>query len=65
MSLSSPSARARRKADPEGGKKADGIVMVKTTQAVLVCEYGHPTTPGDATKIVEGQLALSFDAEPS
>jgi len=33
--------------------QADGIVCVKTTQAVLVAEYAHPTVPGEATKIVE------------
>ncbi|GAA5883149.1 hypothetical protein JCM16303_006114 [Sporobolomyces ruberrimus] len=36
-----------------GKKAADGIVIVKTTQAVLVAEYAHPTQPGEATKIVE------------
>ncbi|KPV72699.1 uncharacterized protein RHOBADRAFT_17918, partial [Rhodotorula graminis WP1] len=36
-----------------GKKQADGIVCVKTTQAVLVAEYSHPTVPGEATKIVE------------
>ncbi|GAA5825103.1 hypothetical protein JCM5353_006509 [Sporobolomyces roseus] len=36
-----------------GKKSADGIVIVKTTQAVLVAEYAHPTVPGEATKIVE------------
>ncbi|KAM0786998.1 hypothetical protein ACM66B_002416 [Microbotryomycetes sp. NB124-2] len=36
-----------------GKKGADGIVLVKTKQAVLVAEYGHPTTPGEATKLVE------------
>ncbi|GAA6025626.1 hypothetical protein JCM11491_007149 [Sporobolomyces phaffii] len=39
-----------------GKKQADGIVVVKTTQAILVAEYSHPTLPGEATKIVE-QLA--------
>ncbi|SCZ95685.1 BZ3500_MvSof-1268-A1-R1_Chr8-1g09728 [Microbotryum saponariae] len=34
--------------------QADGIVLVKTNQAVLVAEYSHPTLPGEATKIVEG-----------
>lgn len=33
--------------------QADGIVCVKTAQAVLVAEYAHPTVPGEATKIVE------------
>ncbi|KAK4047066.1 profilin, required for normal timing of actin polymerization in response to thermal stress [Microbotryomycetes sp. JL201] len=36
-----------------GKKGADGIVLVKTKQAVLVAEYAHPTTPGEATKLVE------------
>ncbi|GAA5944851.1 profilin [Sporobolomyces koalae] len=36
-----------------GKKQADGIILVKTTQAVLVAEYAHPTQPGEATKIVE------------
>ncbi|GAA5900430.1 hypothetical protein JCM8208_005359 [Rhodotorula glutinis] len=36
-----------------GKKQADGIVCVKTAQAVLVAEYSHPTVPGEATKIVE------------
>ncbi|GAA5843324.1 hypothetical protein JCM3766R1_003665 [Sporobolomyces carnicolor] len=36
-----------------GKKQADGIVIVKTTQAVLVAEYAHPTQPGEATKITE------------
>ncbi|GAA5958405.1 hypothetical protein JCM21900_002184 [Sporobolomyces salmonicolor] len=36
-----------------GKKQADGIILVKTTQSVLVAEYAHPTVPGDATKIVE------------
>ncbi|GAA6021231.1 hypothetical protein JCM10207_002583 [Rhodosporidiobolus poonsookiae] len=36
-----------------GKKQADGIILVKTTQAVLVAEYAHPTMPGEATKIVE------------
>ncbi|BGP19343.1 hypothetical protein JCM10213_006849 [Rhodosporidiobolus nylandii] len=36
-----------------GKKQADGIVLVKTTQAVLVAEYAHPVMPGEATKIVE------------
>ncbi|KAK4047192.1 profilin, required for normal timing of actin polymerization in response to thermal stress [Microbotryomycetes sp. JL221] len=34
-------------------KGADGIVLVKTKQAILVAEYAHPTAPGEATKIVE------------
>ncbi|BGP50971.1 profilin, required for normal timing of actin polymerization in response to thermal stress [Rhodotorula kratochvilovae] len=36
-----------------GKKQADGIICVKTAQAVLVAEYAHPTLPGEATKIVE------------
>ncbi|GAA5869276.1 hypothetical protein JCM3774_004191 [Rhodotorula dairenensis] len=36
-----------------GKKSADGIIVVKTKQAILVAEYGHPTQPGEATKIVE------------
>ncbi|KDE02766.1 profilin [Microbotryum lychnidis-dioicae p1A1 Lamole] len=36
-----------------GKKAADGIILVKTNQAVLVAEYSHPTLPGEATKIVE------------
>ncbi|GAA6044047.1 hypothetical protein JCM8097_001391 [Rhodosporidiobolus ruineniae] len=36
-----------------GKKAADGIILVKTKQAVLVAEYAHPTMPGEATKIVE------------
>lgn len=35
--------------DAQGG----GIILVKTTQAVLVAEYVAPVLPGDATKIVE------------
>ncbi|ORY45840.1 profilin [Leucosporidium creatinivorum] len=44
-----------------GKKLADGIICVKTTQAVLVAEYVTPTTPGEATKIVEelGDYLLS------
>ncbi|GAA5917875.1 hypothetical protein JCM6882_003751 [Rhodosporidiobolus microsporus] len=34
-------------------KAADGIVLVKTKQAVLVAEYAHPTLAGEAAKIVE------------
>ncbi|GAA6020812.1 hypothetical protein JCM8202_005452 [Rhodotorula sphaerocarpa] len=36
-----------------GKKQADGIIVVKTKQAILVAEYGHPTQPGEATKITE------------
>ncbi|GAA5866267.1 hypothetical protein JCM8547_007222 [Rhodosporidiobolus lusitaniae] len=36
-----------------GKKAADGIIVVKTKQAILVAEYAHPTMPGEATKIVE------------
>merc|ERR1711939_232698 len=34
-------------------KGANGIVIVKTKQAILVAEYELPTQPGEATKIVE------------
>lgn len=40
--------------------QADGIVIVKTTQAVLVAEYAHPTQPGEATKITEVRHLGSF-----
>lgn len=36
------------------GMQADGCVLVKTTQAVLVAEYVAPTQAGEATTIVEG-----------
>jgi len=36
-----------------GKKKADGVVTVKTAQAIIVGEYVAPTQPGEATKIVE------------
>ncbi|BGO94852.1 hypothetical protein NBRC10512_002518 [Rhodotorula toruloides] len=36
-----------------GKKQADGIIIVKTKQAILVAEYAHPTQPGEATKVVE------------
>lgn len=36
-----------------GKKQADGIILVKTKQAILVAEYLHPTVPGEATKVVE------------
>ena len=45
-------------------RQADGIILVKTTQAVLVAEYAHPTTPGDATKLVEGERSLPPHSEP-
>lgn len=38
--------------------QADGIIIVKTKQAVLVCEYSHPALPGEATKIVEVRWGL-------
>ncbi|KAH8828111.1 profilin [Flagelloscypha sp. PMI_526] len=37
-----------------GKKAADGIVLVKTKQAVLVAEYTAPIQAGEATPIVEG-----------
>ncbi|KAF5354176.1 hypothetical protein D9756_007081 [Leucocoprinus leucothites] len=37
-----------------GKKGADGIVLVKTKQAVLVGVYEAPTQAGEATPIVEG-----------
>ncbi|GAA5995667.1 profilin [Rhodotorula paludigena] len=36
-----------------GKKQADGIICVKTTQAVLVAEYEAPILAGEATKVVE------------
>lgn len=33
--------------------QADGLVIVKTNQAVLVCQYSSPIVPGEATKVVE------------
>lgn len=33
--------------------QADGIILVKTTQAVLVAEYAAPVQAGEATPIVE------------
>ncbi|BGP27019.1 profilin [Rhodotorula toruloides] len=36
-----------------GKKQADGIIVVKTKQAILAAEYAHPTQPGEATKVVE------------
>ena len=32
----------------------DGVVVVKTNQAILVGTYKDPTQPGEATVIVEG-----------
>ncbi|KAG9311405.1 profilin [Chiua virens] len=43
--------------DPErvyGKKGADGCVLVKTKQAILVTEYVAPTQAPEATPIVEG-----------
>ncbi|PBK99871.1 profilin [Armillaria gallica] len=37
-----------------GKKGADGIVIVKTKQAILVAEYVAPTQAPEATPIVEG-----------
>ncbi|KAK0188519.1 profilin [Armillaria mellea] len=37
-----------------GKKAADGIVIVKTKQAILVAEYVAPTQAPEATPIVEG-----------
>ncbi|KAK0501679.1 profilin [Armillaria luteobubalina] len=37
-----------------GKKQADGIVIVKTKQAILVAEYIAPTQAPEATPIVEG-----------
>lgn len=34
--------------------QADGCVLVKTKQAVLVAEYVAPTQAGEATPVVEG-----------
>lgn len=39
--------------------KGDGIITVKTKQAVIVGEYTSPTQPGEATKIVEMSLFAS------
>ncbi|KXN81907.1 Profilin, partial [Leucoagaricus sp. SymC.cos] len=36
-----------------GKKQADGIILVKTTLAVLVAEYVAPTQAGEATTVVE------------
>jgi len=37
-----------------GKKQADGIILVKTTQAVLVAVYNAPIQAAEATPIVEG-----------
>ncbi|CAO3690231.1 unnamed protein product [Umbelopsis ramanniana] len=37
-----------------GKKGNDGVVIVKTTQAVLIGLYDDKVTPGNATKVVEG-----------
>ncbi|CAD6891892.1 unnamed protein product [Tilletia controversa] len=37
-----------------GKQGPDGLICVKTNQAVLVGLYASPTQPGDATKTVEG-----------
>ena len=34
--------------------QADGCVIVKTKQAIIVAEYTAPTQAGEATKVVEG-----------
>ncbi|KAL4073837.1 profilin [Scleroderma yunnanense] len=44
-------------ADPEhiyGKKQADGCVIVKTKQAILVAEYAAPIQAPEATPVVEG-----------
>ncbi|KAG2179163.1 hypothetical protein INT43_002013 [Umbelopsis isabellina] len=37
-----------------GKKGNDGVVIVKTVQAILVGVYDDKVTPGNATKVVEG-----------
>ncbi|SPO26778.1 probable PFY1 - profilin [Ustilago trichophora] len=37
-----------------GKQGADGLVAVKTNQAVLVCVYVAPIVPGEANKVAEG-----------
>ncbi|TFK50508.1 profilin [Heliocybe sulcata] len=37
-----------------GKKAADGCVVVKTKQAVIVAEYAAPIQAGEATTVVEG-----------
>lgn len=39
---------------PIGGNQGDGLVAVKTNQAVLVCVYMAPIVPGEANKVAEG-----------
>ncbi|CAO1620070.1 unnamed protein product [Sympodiomycopsis kandeliae] len=36
-----------------GKAGADGVILVKTNQAVLVGQYSSPILPGQATKVVE------------
>lgn len=40
--------------DPTRGMKADGAVIVKTKQAVIVAVYKQPTQAGEATVVVSG-----------
>lgn len=42
--------------DLDGSPKSqgDGLVAVKTNQAVLVCVYMAPIVPGEANKVAEG-----------
>ncbi|ETW75283.1 hypothetical protein HETIRDRAFT_412476 [Heterobasidion irregulare TC 32-1] len=37
-----------------GKKQADGAILVKTKQAILVAEYIAPIQAGEATPVVEG-----------
>ncbi|EST04958.1 Profilin [Kalmanozyma brasiliensis GHG001] len=37
-----------------GKQGGDGLVAVKTNQAVLVCVYVAPIIPGEANKVAEG-----------
>jgi len=37
-----------------GKKQADGCVLVKTNQAIIVAEYVAPTQGPEAIKVVEG-----------
>lgn len=37
-----------------GKQGGDGLVAVKTNQAVLVCVYVAPIVPGEANKVAEG-----------
>ncbi|KIJ62298.1 hypothetical protein HYDPIDRAFT_114791 [Hydnomerulius pinastri MD-312] len=46
-----------------GKKQADGCVLVKTKQAVLVAEYVAPTQAGECTTIVEGLADHLINAE--